>query len=61
MIKVLIADDHPVVREGLERVIRETPDVTVVDDAEDLSQMLPFWTFECPEGKKSKSLNQQMW
>jgi DNA-binding NarL/FixJ family response regulator len=33
MIKVFIADDHIVVREGLKQIIAETPDMVVVDEA----------------------------
>jgi len=35
MIHILIADDHPIVREGLKRVISECADLEVVDEAED--------------------------
>ena len=34
MIRILIADDHPVVRKGLKEIIEETPGMTVVDEAE---------------------------
>ena len=40
MVKVLIADDHPVVREGLKRIIQETPDVTVMDEAENGQEVI---------------------
>lgn len=33
MIKILAADDHPIVRHGLRRIIEETPDMSVVDEA----------------------------
>lgn len=33
MLKILIADDHPVVREGLKRIIAETADMTVAGEA----------------------------
>lgn len=33
MIKILIADDHPIVRKGLKELIEETPDMTVADEA----------------------------
>jgi DNA-binding NarL/FixJ family response regulator len=34
-IRILIADDHPIVRKGLRRVIEEEPDLTVVAEAGD--------------------------
>ena len=33
MIKILIADDHPIVRQGLKQIISEYPDMTVADEA----------------------------
>jgi len=33
MIKILIADDHPVVRKGLKEIIEEIPDMMVGDEA----------------------------
>ena len=33
MIKVLIADDHAVVRQGLKQILGDTPDIVVVDEA----------------------------
>jgi len=33
MIKILIADDHPVVRKGLKEIIEETPDMVVGGEA----------------------------
>jgi len=35
VINIVIADDHPVVREGLKRIIADCPDMTVVDEASD--------------------------
>lgn len=35
MISILIADDHPIVREGLKRVISECSDINVLDEAQD--------------------------
>lgn len=34
MIRILIADDHAIVREGLKQIIAETPDMVVADEAE---------------------------
>jgi len=35
MIKVLIADDHPVVRRGLKTILRDAPEITAEDEASD--------------------------
>lgn len=35
MIRLLIADDHPIVREGLKRIVAELADIEVVDEAVD--------------------------
>jgi DNA-binding NarL/FixJ family response regulator len=40
MIRVLIADDHALVREGLKRIVAEAPDMTVVGEAADGNQAL---------------------
>lgn len=40
MIKILIADDHPVVRKGLREIIEETPDMKVVDEASNGQEVL---------------------
>ena len=33
MLRVLIADDHPIVRQGLKQIIAETPDMIIVEEA----------------------------
>jgi len=33
MIKILIADDHMIVREGMKQIISETPDMSIADEA----------------------------
>lgn len=33
MIKILVVDDHAIVRDGLRRIILDTPDMVVVDEA----------------------------
>ena len=35
MIRVLLVDDHHIVRQGLRQVLADTPDITVVDEAAD--------------------------
>jgi DNA-binding NarL/FixJ family response regulator len=33
MIRILVADDHPIVRQGLKQILSEYPDMTVADEA----------------------------
>jgi len=40
MIKLIIADDHPIVREGLKQIIADSPHFTVSDEASDGSELL---------------------
>lgn len=40
MIKILIADDHPVVRKGLREIIEETSDMEVTDEASNGQEVL---------------------
>lgn len=40
MIKVLIVDDHPIVREGLKQILRGTSDITVTGEASAGSEAL---------------------
>ena len=40
MIKVLIADDHPVVRRGLRQILDETPDIMVGAEAGSAHEVL---------------------
>jgi two-component system invasion response regulator UvrY len=40
MLKVLVVDDHPVVRQGIMRIIQDTPDIRVTGEAEDGTQAL---------------------
>lgn len=40
MIRVLIADDHPVVRRGLRQILEATPDIKVADEASDGQEAL---------------------
>lgn len=40
MIKVMIADDHPIFREGLKKIISKTHDITVSDEASSGDELL---------------------
>jgi two-component system, NarL family, invasion response regulator UvrY len=40
MIRVLIADDHPVVRQGIRQILTATGDILLVDEATDGRQLL---------------------
>jgi two-component system invasion response regulator UvrY len=40
MIKIIIVDDHAIVREGLKQIVRQTDDMEVVAEAENGSDML---------------------
>jgi len=42
MIKVLIADDHSILRRGLAQIISETPDMQVCGEAENSAQAVRF-------------------
>lgn len=40
MIRVMIADDHPIFREGVRRILERTPEVTVVGEVDDGNQVV---------------------
>jgi two-component system invasion response regulator UvrY len=40
MIKILIADDHPIVRHGLKQIVAETANMIVADEAENEVEIL---------------------
>lgn len=40
MIRVLIADDHPLLRDGIKQVLGQEPDMAVLGEAEDSEQVL---------------------
>lgn len=46
MIRLLIADDHPIVREGLKRIVAECPDMKLVGEAVDGDEVLVKCTGE---------------
>jgi DNA-binding NarL/FixJ family response regulator len=39
MIRIVIADDHPIVREGVRRLLTDTPDLQVVGEARDAQEL----------------------
>lgn len=49
IIRVLIADDHPVVREGLAAILQSQPDMTVVAGAADGEQTLALYDELAPD------------
>jgi len=40
MIKILIADDHPIVREGLKQILAEEPDMGIFGEAQNSQEVL---------------------
>ncbi|MEE9117574.1 MAG: response regulator transcription factor [Calditrichia bacterium] len=40
MIKILIVDDHAIVREGLKQIVGEEPDITVAGEAANASELM---------------------
>jgi DNA-binding NarL/FixJ family response regulator len=48
MVKVLIADDHPIVRTGLKQILAEEPGIQIVGEAANSGEVLDFlWKHEC--------------
>ena len=39
MIKIIIADDHTIVRRGIKQILAGTPDMTVTDEAKDAQEL----------------------
>ena len=40
MIRILVADDHPIVRQGLKQIIADNPDMVVATEAADGQEVL---------------------
>ncbi|MDR3554803.1 MAG: response regulator transcription factor [Syntrophobacteraceae bacterium] len=49
MIKVLLADDHDIVRAGLRRIVEESGEIAVIAEASDGRQVLGKVKDECPD------------
>jgi len=49
VIRVLLADDHSVVREGIRRILAEHPDISVVGEASDGAQVLKLVASQRPD------------
>lgn len=48
MVRVLIADDHPVVRTGLKQILADEPDIEVVGEAMNSSEVVEYvWKHQC--------------
>ena len=48
MLKILIADDHPIVREGLKQILADEPDMEIVGEAGNGQGVVDFmWHNEC--------------
>ncbi len=44
MIKILLADDHSIVREGLKRIIEESGEMEIIAEASDGEEAFEHWT-----------------
>ncbi|MBU2585709.1 MAG: response regulator [Bacteroidetes bacterium] len=42
MIKVLIADDHPIIRNGLKQILADENDISVAAEAENAQQVFAY-------------------
>ncbi len=40
MIRIIIADDHPIVREGLKKIMEKTSDIAVIDEVDTGEELL---------------------
>ena len=48
-IRILVVEDHTVVRDGLVAIIRQEPDMNVVADTGDGRQAVELWKKHCPD------------
>ena len=42
MLRILIADDHPIVRRGLKQILYDDPDIAIVEEAQNSDEVLEF-------------------
>ena len=49
MIRVVIADDHPIVRQGLRRILADRPDLNLVGEVSTTSELLRLLARESPD------------
>ena len=49
MIRIVIADDHELIREGVKKIVRSHPDVRIVGEASDLAGMLALVEQHAPD------------
>ena len=54
-IRVLIGDDHRIVREGLKQILADAPDVQVVAEAPVAATQAALFSASVAPGKKSRS------
>lgn len=48
VVRILIADDHPIVRTGLKQILAEDPDIRLVGEASNSGEVIDFlWKHEC--------------
>src|SRR4051794_1671579 len=48
-LKIFVADDHPIVREGLKQIIAKMPDMSVVGEASDGQELLSKLRHQAPD------------
>ncbi|WP_372636684.1 response regulator [Fodinibius sp.] len=49
MIKIIIADDHPLIREGIKRVIQAEPDIEVIGEAKNGQEAMELLREKTPD------------
>lgn len=48
MVKIIIADDHPIIREGIKKVIQGEPDIEVIGEAQNGQEVMELLREEIP-------------